>query len=380
MLKNMYKKIALFVLMIFCLSCHGPAALNPNALAQENACIQSLQIGDYQGAQTRCQLCLEYNEQVPECINGLGLVAFANNDLKTATKYFTQAIQMSSFFAQARNNLGAIYFKEQNYPEAITLFSAAVKIDPGYEDARYNLALSYLRMGQKDLTAKNNASATKNFSLAQEQYRLLMAVDANYANAYRDMGLIMTYQASMETDDSKIKSDLDDANKYFKQCLVVDSVNEGCLESYGHTLLYLNDFDDALYQFVQCLSINKKNSVCIQGMDAAYNGSALKSSALAAYMKVLKANPNDAQGHLGYCSILFQKNLNEQAVAECQTAIRLNAKLCDAYFQLGMYYKSVLNSGEALSNCKSYVLCDQNGDGNNQVSQCNTVITTLSGS
>ncbi|MDA0713582.1 MAG: hypothetical protein O2897_06310, partial [bacterium] len=92
MLKNMYKSV-LLVLIFFGLSCRGPAALNPNALAQENACIQSLKIGDYQGAQTRCQLCLEYNEQVPECINGLGLVAFANNDLKTATKYFTKAIQ-----------------------------------------------------------------------------------------------------------------------------------------------------------------------------------------------------------------------------------------------------------------------------------------------
>lgn len=378
-MRKVFLAIAALGIFVFVSNCIAPVATNPQALAQENACVQSLQLGDYQGAKTRCELCLEYNEKVPECVNGLGLVAYANNDTDTAIKYFTQAIQMSSNFAQARNNLGAIYFKQSNFAEALPFFKASVNIDPGYQDARYNLALSYLRVGQKEMLTQNSKKAKSDFSLAQDQYRKLMAVNSTYANAYRDMGLIMTYLASMETDQGKLQSDLNKANDYFKQCLQVDSNNEGCRESYGHTLLYQNQFDMALYQFVQCLSIDKTNVVCIQGMADAYQGSQMKSGALSTYMQMLKANPNDAQGHLGYCIALFQNGMNDMAASECQTASQLNAKLCDAYFQLAMYYKKTLNSNNALSNCRSYILCDQSQKNTDQTAQCQRVITTLSG-
>ena len=74
------------------LSCSGPRPLNPRALAQENACIQSLQIEDYEGAKVRCELCLEYDDSVAACMNGLGLVAYARGDNNKAINYFTQAI------------------------------------------------------------------------------------------------------------------------------------------------------------------------------------------------------------------------------------------------------------------------------------------------
>ncbi len=379
-MRKVFRGIAAFgFLVFFNTGCPSPVAVNPQALAQENACVQSLQAGDYQGAQTRCELCLEYNEKVPECVNGLGLVAYANNNTETAIKYFTQAIQMSANFAQARNNLGAIYFKQNKFEEALPFFKGAANIDPGYQDARYNFALSYLRIGQKAMVANDKKTAQAKFALAQDQYRKLMAVNSTHANSYRDMGLIMTYLASMQTEQEKLQSDLGKANDYFKQCLQVDGNNEGCRESYGHTLLYQNQFDLALYQFVQCLAVDKTNVVCIQGMEAAYQGSQMKSGALGSYMQMLKNNPNDAQGHLGYCIALFQNGMNDMAASECQKAVQLNPKLCDAYYQLGMYYKKTLNSSNALTNCRSYILCDQSQKNTDQTAQCQRVITTLSG-
>jgi tetratricopeptide (TPR) repeat protein len=365
--------------VLLCVSCPKPTVTSPQALAQENACVQSLQISDYEGAKIRCELCLEYDESIPECVNGLGLVAFGQNDTPTAIKYFTQAIKMSETFAQARNNLGAIYFKQLDYSTALPLFQAAVEIDPGYQDARYNYALTYLRMAQKASSAGDNKTAQANYALAQDQYLKLIAVNPGYANGYRDLGLIMTYLASMETVQSAVQADLNKANEYFKQCLQINPNNETCHESYGHTLLYQNQYDMALYQFVQCLAENKNNSVCIQGLDASYQGSQIKNSALTTYVQMLKKNPDDPQGHYGYCSALFTANMNDMAVSECQEAIKLDPKQCSAYFLLGMYYKKVLNSTLALSNCRSYVLCDQNRSDDDQISQCQSVITTLAG-
>lgn len=366
--------------ILFLLSCSGPRPLNPQALAQENACVQSLQIQDFEGAKIRCELCLEYDDSVASCMNGLGLVAYSRGDVDTAVSYFTKAIKQSKNFAQARNNLGAIYFKNSNFTGGIPYFKAALDIDPGYEDARYNLALSYLRLGQNLAAHGNNRSAAYNYALAKKQYLKLIAVNAAYANGYRDLGLIMTYQASMEKLESSRQEDLKSATNYFENCLQVDPNSETCHESYGQLLLFQKQEDAALHQFAECLAANKKNAACITGMDSAYQGSQLKSQSLKTYVDLLKQKPNDPRGHYGYCSILFDNGMDQLAIAECEKAIQLDSKTCPAYYLLGMYYKRVLNSTQALSNCQSFALCPGNTKEVEQSRQCNRVITALSGS
>src|SRR3989338_11313968 len=126
----MCRFFALFVscLFLITISCASPRSLNPQALAQENACVQSLQIEDYEGAKVRCELCLEYDDSVAACMNGMGIVAYARGDTNSAINWFTKAIKQSRHFAQARNNLGAIYFKQNSFSNAIPYFKAALEI------------------------------------------------------------------------------------------------------------------------------------------------------------------------------------------------------------------------------------------------------------
>lgn len=358
-------------------SCPAVRPINPQALFHQNACVQSLQVEDYESARTRCELCLEYDENVPECINGLGLVAYARGDNPTAIKYFTQAIQKSRNFAQARNNLGALYFRDGNFQEALTLFRAAVEIDPGYQDARYNYGLCYLRLGQQATGKGDDATARTNYNLAREQYQKLIATSPTYANAYRDLGLIYTNLAKTEKLERDQTADLDQAVTFFTRCLDLEPSNEGCHQTYGYTLLFREQYDDALYHFVQCLAANKKNSECVRGMDDAYQGSQIKSKALGQYIDKLKANPRDAQGHYGFCKALFDAEMNDSAVSECKTAIEINPKLCGVYYDLGMYYKKVLNSNEAFANCREYLLCDTKNVDRSKTAQCEKIVTTV---
>ena|SRR3989338_4869999 len=374
------RRLIIICLVLSLFSCSGPRPLNPNALAQENACVQSLQIEDYAGAKIRCELCLQYDDSVAACMNGLGLVAYARGDTNTAVTYFTKAIKQSKNFAQARNNLGAIYFKKTDFEGAIPYFKAALQIDPGYEDARYNLGLSYLRIGQQAMQNHQNHAALYNYHLAQKQYLTLVAVNPAYVNGYRDLGLIMNYKASMEKLQAHQEADLKQATQYFQNCLQVDPTSETCHESYGQTLLFQKQYEAALNQFTECLATNKKNATCVAGVNSAYQGSQLKSQSLKTYVEQLQKNPNDAQAHYGYCALLFDNNMNDLAITQCEKAIQLNNKICPAYYLLGMYYKRVLNSQQALSNCQSFALCPSENKDPEQSKQCNRVITVLSGS
>ncbi len=368
----------LLILLLLVLSCGRPKPLNPRALAQENACVQSLQLEDYEGAKVRCELCLEYDDSVASCMNGMGLVAYARGDQERAIDWFTKAIKQSKNFAQARNNIGAVYFKQNNFNEAIPYFKAALDIDPGYEDARYNLGLCYLRLGQKANLAGNKLYAKENYKLADREYRKVIAVNPSYVNGYRDLGLVKTYEAALEKLEADRENDIKEATNYFENCLQVDPSSETCHESYGELLLFEKQYEAALQQFVQCLASNKKNASCVAGVDKAYQGTQLKSKALKDYVAELKKNPNDAQGHYGYCSVLFQNGMTDLAVSECQKALQLNSKICSAYYLLGAHYQKVLNGKEALANCQSYALCQGPKDPAH-AKQCNRIITALSG-
>lgn len=361
-------------------SCVTPSVVSRQAMELENQCVQSLRAADYEGAKSRCELCLEFDESVAECINGLGLVAFAKGDFDGAKQKFAKAIQVKPNFGQARNNLGALYFKKGDYGEALPLYLAALQLDPGYEDARYNTGLSYLRIGQKKALANDAAAARENYAQARSHYQKLLVINPESALAHRDLGLLEGYLAELDAkNDEALAAALNDANHHFQHCLKISPKNESCHESYGHNLLFQKKFDDALYQFVQCLAENKDNPVCLQGLDSAYQGSQIKGKALASYMELLKVKPNDPQGHFGYCVALFDRSLNEQAVAECKSALSLDAKLCDGHYQLAMHYKKVLNTKEALEYCRTYLLCDEKPAKINQVKACQRVVTTLSG-
>lgn len=366
-------------LMLLISACATVSRVSPQALELERQCMQSLAAADYEGATSRCELCLEFDENVAECLNGLGLVEFSKGSFDRAKEKFAKAIQVNPHFGQARNNLGTIFFKQGNYKEALPLYLAALQLDPSYQDARYNAGLCYLKLGQQ--AARTDASqARSHFAEARSHYQKLLVVDPESSLAHRDLGILEGYLAELDAKgEDSLKKRLENAARHFKNCLQVDPKNESCHESYGHNLLFQKQYDEALYHFIQCLSEDKDNPVCLEGLDSAYQGAQIKDKALLGYLDILKAKPNDAQGHFGYCVALFNKSLNEQAINECKTALKLDGSLCDAHYQLAMHFKKVLNSRDALENCRAYVLCDTKAQKVNQLKSCQRVLTALNG-
>lgn len=367
-------------LMLLLGACATTGKISPHALELERQCMQSLAAADYDGANSRCELCLEYDENVAECLNGLGLVELAKGNQDKAKERFAKAIQVNPNLGQARNNLGAIFFKKGDYKEALTLYLSALHIDPGYEDARYNAGLCYMKIGQQTARSGNAAQARKDFAEARSHYQKLLVMNPESAGAHRDLGLLEGYLAELDfKDDESFRKRLASAANHFKDCLKADPKNETCHESYGQNLLFQKQFDEALYHFVQCLGENKDSPVCLEGLDLAYQGAQTKDKALIRYLGLLKSKPNHAEGHFGYCVALFDKSLNEQAVSECNKALELDKTMCDAHYQLAMHYKKVLNSADALEHCRSYLVCENKSQKSNQQKACQRVVTALNG-
>jgi tetratricopeptide (TPR) repeat protein len=356
--------------------CGETAPKNAQEIVQEQACVANLQKGDLDAAETRCEICLEYNERNAECLNNLGLVWFYRGDDGRARGFFIRAIRENNDFAQPRNNMGALEFKALNFREAVKFFESAIEIDPRFADGRYNLALSWLRIGQQQIAKGLDPSEA--FRNAEVHYRRIFELFPNTAKAYNDMGQIMAWRAEVVAKtENKKREYTQDAEQYFVRCLDVDNTYVYCHMNLAHLQLATGRDDEALFHYVQCLALDKDEPTCASELKIAYARSQMASEALKKYMDQLVQNPGYGQGHYGYCLALFSKGLVDMAVTECENALKLDNTICLAHYQLAAHYKRVLDKDLAIENCRGLIQCAGDTKHLSEVADCKAIVQAL---
>jgi len=368
--------------------CGDTAPRSAAELLQERACVENQLKGDLDAAETRCELCLEFNERNAECLNALGLVWYGRGDDDRARSYYIKAIRENNDFGQARNNMGVLEFERGNFAEATKFFAGAIEIDPRFQDARYNLALANLRQGQLQLAKLSPASGSEEVALiagqaqpwfdkAETQYRRMFELFPTHAPSYGDMAVIMMARANTAATQNIQKTLLGDAEQYLVRCLEIDDTRKDCQGNIAHLFLVTGRFDESLFHAIQCLAVAKGDPICANILTEAYAGSAMKSEALQKYMDQLVANPGYAQGHYGFCLALFDKKLVDMAVTECENALKLDNGICLAHYQLAKHYKTVLDKDLAVENCRALIRCAGDGRHQSEVQDCKTIVQAL---
>ncbi|HEY0705203.1 MAG TPA: tetratricopeptide repeat protein [Polyangia bacterium] len=95
-------------------------------------------------------LALEYQPNMAEARNGLGLVALARGDKKTAEAQFRAALSLNEELAEAHHNLGELALERGEFDEAMTRFRQALAVDPGFGAARLGAGRTLMLLGRPD--------------------------------------------------------------------------------------------------------------------------------------------------------------------------------------------------------------------------------------
>lgn len=375
----MHQRIAVFVLLLSLLlaSCFKKMPLNENALLQERACIESIELHDYARALTHCELCLEFDKTSKECLNGIGLLALNSNDEEKAIEHFTRALRQNNDFSQARNNLGVIYFSRGDFEESLKYFERALAIDPANIDARNNCALSHVRLAQR-FKAKNHLKKTSfHWERALEQVHKLLALDPSYASAYRDWGVIELNRADLADFEKEKHRRLGVAQKAFEQCLSVDQDNDGCFEGLAQVFHEQGHYDKAFANYFACLSHAPKNSSCRSGIVQSFEKSAQAEGGYQQFRKRMHADPKNARAHDAFCHALFERGLDAEAQRECETALALDPGLCSAHYRLADHYAALLNTERAIHHCRAFLVCDGSKETQEHQNKCREILVSL---
>ena len=370
----------LLLLMFVCVissSCFKKHAVNTNALLQQRACLESIELKDYARAQTHCELCLEYDSSMPECLNGIGIIALIYKDEEKALRFFSQALRQNNDFCEARNNLGSIYFSHGDFDKAGKFFDRALEINPSNTDARYNSALSHFRLAERRKAGDDIKKSLKHLGIAKEQINKLLALEPNYTSAYRDLGLIELNRYDLAEFMHERQILLNSAEKAFTKCLVIESENDGCHEGLAQVHVENGHFDKAFAQYFLCLSHDSYNSACRKGIGLAFEKSSHAEKGYENFRKVLKSDSKNAFAHEAFCAALFERGLDTQAREQCHAAIGLKQDLCSAHFRLAEHYANIYNDELARRHCRQFLICDGKKATLNAQNRCREILVSV---
>ena len=368
----MLNKIFYFVILILLISCNKKTYINQNALLHQQSCIKHLESHDLLSAKTNCEICLEYDNSQPECLNALGLIAFLSKDENKALTYFHHAIRQNNNFAQARNNLGVLYFENGNFLKAKNHFTKALKIDPGNLDARYNNILSNIRLFQKEKSSTKKATL-KYLYEAQDQANKLIAIEESYDFAFRELGLINLYLAQESEFEDKKEIFLKSSKIAFESCLTYNNTDV-CHEGLGQVHKELKNFFLSWQHFFLCLGNNNENAVCKKEIIDSYEKFIKTNKTHQQFSLLIKDINATPMAHEAFCYALFEKGFNQEALTQCQMALRLKPDLCEVKYKLATYFYDQKNITEASNYCKSFLLCENQN--NNKSHTCRDIINS----
>jgi tetratricopeptide (TPR) repeat protein len=133
--------------LLLALACAHRAPLHPRAAEQIRRGYAHLEAGDPERAGVAFEHALAFDPEIPEALNGLGIVARSEGRLEEARAHFARAVWIDDSFAEGHANLGETLLALGRTDAARAEMEAALRIDPDLADARQNLARSLLREG-----------------------------------------------------------------------------------------------------------------------------------------------------------------------------------------------------------------------------------------
>jgi Flp pilus assembly protein TadD len=171
------------------LACPPSPRVHPRAAEEVRKGYRYLAEQDLERAEIAFAHALEFNADIPEALNGAGIVERRRGHVDEARQRFEHAVKVAPDFAEGHVNLGETQLAEGRYEAAEEDFRAALRIDPDLMVARLNLARALLHRGRRD-----RARRVELWAAARREYLHLLEARPDVPEAHHDLGY-MDYES-----------------------------------------------------------------------------------------------------------------------------------------------------------------------------------------
>jgi len=140
---------------------------------------------DLERAEVAFAHALEFDPDLVEARNGLGVVDRSRGDLGAALRHFDEALALDRSFSEGHANRGEAQLASDDLEGAERSLRDALRLNPDLVEARHNLGRALLRRG---LAEPRQRSAL--WARAREAYLHVLESDGARAGAHADLALI----------------------------------------------------------------------------------------------------------------------------------------------------------------------------------------------
>ena len=172
-------------LLLALAACAPRSAVHPRSAEEVRRGYAYLGAGDAERAEVAFEHALAFDPDLPEALNGAGIVARTRERLAEARAAFERAIRCDPEFAEGHANLGETLLAEGRAVAAERELVAALRIDPDLGDARQNLARALLRRGLDEPALRADL-----WPRARRELLHLLEADPDRAAAHHDLGFL----------------------------------------------------------------------------------------------------------------------------------------------------------------------------------------------
>jgi tetratricopeptide (TPR) repeat protein len=165
------------------------ASSEPVRTRQQHAW-QLLQAGDLRGAEREFQVLLQASSDFYFAETGLGYVALARKDLKTALTHFDRAIAIQKGYAPAHAGRGQTLLATQQPEAALASFDAALAADPSLPGIRSVADVLRFKGLQGDVASARQAAEAGRLAEARDAYAKAIAATPDSPFLYRELAMV----------------------------------------------------------------------------------------------------------------------------------------------------------------------------------------------
>ncbi len=220
-------------------------------------------------------------------------------------------------------------------------------------------------------TLGNDALAKGDLVSAEKLYREAITVDADFAEAYNNLGLVLDraerfgealecYLKSIELKPDlasgylnlgnwhRAHGNIEDQVRHYEKAIALNPAFHEAYNNLGLALLHQGKKNEAIKYFEQALSIKQDFLAALCNLGVAYREDANKQKAIAVFRQVLAIDPEHWEAHhqLGY--VLSRVGDLDEAEQHLRTAIAIKPDYAVARVDLGMFQLGRGNYAEGL--------------------------------
>lgn len=278
-----------------------------------------------------------------------------------AIRYYREAIQVDSSFAQAYNNLGIVYYKIGSFEQALEAYNNCIRIDTEFIEAYYNRNNVQYELGNYQQALDDLKHIEKNYNYPGSIY-FSKGLAFFGLRAFDSAAVEFDKASQFDPDNVEIYINLATSKFYINDFAAAEEIVQKALTlqertSDAYNLLGMinvekGELKKAIGSYNRGLEIESNNAYILNNRGYVYLKLAELGSALQDINESIVIDPDNPWAYRNKGIYYFQINDIENAERLLQQSLNMDKKLPLANWYLGIIY---LGKGLKNNACKEFL-------------------------